>query len=481
MQTKGLKQTVVWARLMKWFKDEPNRFWYSVLALGILLSIISTIVSDAGLDSHVKAAYIEVEGGYALDWGDTRLSDPTASEPDDAKVVTGFTSGFSTLTGLIFFLLFIGLTARYDLKIAALIAINPALIFAIGRGYQEPIIMILFAIVAMAFIMRSGQKSNIAWKLVAFVAFTGIIAVKGYSLHPILMVLALIMAGSAYIPDRFFRPKRMLVGGFAGGISMVLVMGILGIGTPKVIIDEPIRFLYSVPFAFVDVIIIYGLFAMVLWPIAKSAWVKMADINDRRVGELALMVGSMAGFITMYVAVLWAYESILWNSEWPWHMAIMGNNGRYITIILFPAYLIVKWIDPQIDWNQKRAIIGIMLILPFSLIAGLHGQSYWTDEAAEGMDLEMGEHFLFVSDGTLGMHYLYTFHQPLDAAKMNITGHWRSDEADWQNQLNMELNHIDWIVLAPEITESPDGWTLENSGKADIFNGGGQWRVFTRS
>ena len=374
---------MVWARLMKWFKDEPNRFWYSLLALGIVLSITSTIVSDAGLDTHVRGAYVEAEGGYVLDWGDTRLSDPTASDPDDAKVVTGFTSGFSKISGLVLFLLFVGIIAKSDLKIAALIAINPALIFAVARGYQEPVIMFLFAIITRTFILRSGERNDSAWKMAAFVLFTGIVAVKGYSIHPGLLVLALLMVGSAFIPDRFYQPKIMLAGGFASGVTLVLAMGFLSIGTPKVIIDEPIRFLSSLPFAFIDVVLIYGLFAMVLWPFAKSTWNKMADINDRKIGELALMVGSMAGFITTYVAVLWAYESVLWNSEWPWHMVTMGNNGRYITIILFPAYLLIKRVNPEIDWNQKKVIIGVLLILPLSLIAGLHGQSYWTDEAAE--------------------------------------------------------------------------------------------------
>ena len=40
--------------------------------------------------------------------------------------------------------------------------------------------------------------------------------------------------------------------------------------------------------------------------------------------------------------------------------------------------------------------------------AGLHGQTYWTDDAAEVLsdNMEDGEDFLFVHDTTLGMHYL---------------------------------------------------------------------------
>jgi hypothetical protein len=182
----------------------------------------------------------------------------------------------------------------------------------------------------------------------------------------------------------------------------------------------------------------------------------------------------------MYVAVLWAYESILWNSDWPWHMFIMGNNSRYITLLAVPIYFLIMRVNDKIDWKNVKVFIGVMLILPLSIAASIHGQTMWTDDAAESMEIEPDEHFLFVSDATLGMHWLYTFHEPLDAEKENITGHWRSDEAKWQDDLNDELSHVNWIVLAPEITEVPSGWMLHESGDADLLNGGGEWRVLKR-
>jgi len=183
----------------------------------------------------------------------------------------------------------------------------------------------------------------------------------------------------------------------------------------------------------------------------------------------------------MYVAVLWTYESVLWGSSWPWHMVTMGNNGRYITLLIIPAYMLVKQVNGEIDWQSKKVFFGIVLILPFSLLAGLHGQTMWTDDAAQSMDLQENQDFLFVSEATLAMHWLYTFHDPLDAEEKNITGYWRSDTSSWNNDLDEDLSHIDWLVLAPEIEVNPNGWELYDSGEVDFLNGGGEWRVFKRA
>ena len=47
------------------------------------------------------------------------------------------------------------------------------------------------------------------------------------------------------------------------------------------------------------------------------------DVKDDLTCELSLIVGGIAGLITAYVAVLWTYESVLWDSEWLWHMLTM--------------------------------------------------------------------------------------------------------------------------------------------------------------
>jgi hypothetical protein len=167
----------------------------------------------------------------------------------------------------------------------------------------------------------------------------------------------------------------------------------------------------------------------------------------------------------------------------------MGNNGRYVTLLFVPIVLLLKHLNIAADSptfespGQVLKTIGVViaLLLPLSLLAGIHGQTMWTDEAADAMNLEENEHFLFVSDATLGMHWLYTFFEPLDAENNNITGHWRSVEVNWVDALDQELSHVETIVLAPEVDNVPTGWVVESTGEVDLLNGGGEWRVMTRT
>lgn len=470
---------------MGWFEENNERFWNLLIILALIINFYAMVFSEKGLDTHVKESYVEVDGGYALDWGDTRLEDPLASDPNDSTVVDNKPTLVSS--NLFSSLLFVTLLGVLAIKISkgfgALVLLHPTLIYSVGKGYNEPLIAILMGVTAYL-LLHSFKENNWASKAIAAFPIIIIIWLKTTSPADSMLIPALafiaILSLSVFIPSHLLNPRRMIGVGFASGAGLVLLLGILGQGTSSIILDEPIRFLYALPFAFLDVVIIYGLFGMVLWPFVKSTWEKMGDLEDRLVSELALIIGGLSGLITMYVAVLWAYESILWNSDWPWHMVTMGNNGRYSTILVIPIYLLIKRVNGNINWANKQILIGVMLILPLSLLAGMHGQTMWTDEAAKTMSVEQDGHFLFVSDATLGMHWLYTFHEPIDAEDNNITGHWRSDEADWQSQLDSDLIHVNWLVLAPDVSVAPVGWTLHDSGNADYLNGGGEWQVWTR-
>jgi hypothetical protein len=160
-----------------------------------------------------------------------------------------------------------------------------------------------------------------------------------------------------------------------------------------------------------------------------------------------------------------------------------------MTLLFIPFVVLLKQLNLkagtatfEVPGHHMRAIgVTLLLLLPLSLLAGIHGQTMWTDEAADAMNLESGDHFLFVSDATLGMHWLYTFYEPLDAEGKNLTGHWRSTDTNWIGDIDAELSHVTTIVLAPEVNNVPTGWSVESSGEADLLNGGGEWRVLTRT
>ncbi|MDE0872185.1 MAG: hypothetical protein OSA37_09740, partial [Flavobacteriales bacterium] len=205
----------------------------------------------------------------------------------------------------------------------------------------------------------------------------------------------------------------------------------------------------------------------------------------------AMMVGYIAGIMTalvFYVAALWTYEASIWNANWPGVIWTMGNNGRYATILFIPLVLLLQQLRLHIEVPtydtplSKAKVVGltVLLLLPLSLLAALHGQTMWTDEAASEMELNNGEHFLYVSEDTLGMHWLYTFYAPLDAEEKGITGHWRSVDSTWESDLDSTLSQVTTLVVSPDVTLTPDGWIVKSSGEVNLLNGGGEWRVLTR-
>tara|TARA_Y100000766_G_scaffold197308_1_gene169729 strand:+ start:1448 stop:2875 length:1428 start_codon:yes stop_codon:yes gene_type:complete len=474
---------------MRWFEEKNDRFWIGLFAFAIILNLFAIYNSDLGLDVHVKSAYVEEEEGYVLDWGDTRQSDPDASDPEQATLVNSPPLISNPIASLLFLILiFIGLsTLNKNIPLIGLILLHPTVIFSSGKSYDELMVLSIFGMGALmlrnAYRNSGNRNTMLVYKLIAYSIMISAILFKlnsDYWAELYCLGIAIAAIFTIYIPKFNPNPRILLVGGFLSGVMTIVLLGLAGYGTSKIIFDEPTRFLYSLPFALFDVVIIYTIFGMIIWPYVFSTWEKMKHIKDDLTSELSLIVGGLAGLITAYVAVLWTYESTLWESEWPWHMFTMGNNGRYITMIAIPVWILIIRVNEGINWKNKKVFLGILLILPFSLLAGIHGQTMWTDEAADSMDLEEGDHFLFVSDSTLGMHWLYTFHEPLDAEKNNITGHWRSDQSSWKHDLDSGLSHINWLVLAPEIDELPDGWQISDSGEADYLNGGGTWKVLVR-
>ena len=158
-------------------------------------------------------------------------------------------------------------------------------------------------------------------------------------------------------------------------------------------------------------------------------------------------------------------------------------------MLFIPVVLLLKHLSQHVEIptydapGSKVKVIGLtlLLLLPLSLLASVHGQTMWTDEAADSMNLGEEDQFLFVSEDTLGMHWLYTFYAPLDAEEKQITGHWRSVDSAWEQDLNTTLSQVNTLVTSPDVRLAPNGWIVESSGEADLLNGGGEWRVLTRS
>jgi hypothetical protein len=272
-------------------------------------------------------------------------------------------------------------------------------------------------------------------------------------------------------------------------MSMV-ILGILGYNsTLSILAESPVRYTTAFAFSILDVIVIFTLFGMALWPFVGSLFRGFSSVEDTKI---AMMTGYIVGLMTaivFYVAALWTYEASIWGADWPGVIWTMGNNGRYATLLFIPMVLLLQELRQHIEVptfdsplsKAKSMGLVVLLLLPLSLLASFHGQTMWTDDAASTMELERGEEFLFVSEDTLGMHWLYTFYAPLDAEEKAITGHWRSIESNWESDLNSSLLQVTTLVVSPDVKYTPSGWIVESSGEVDLLNGKGEWRVLTRS
>ena len=484
------------------FKDE--RLWKGLLVLGILLNILVCFTSDLGLDTQVKMA---VDDNGSLPWGDLRPDTLGESDPEDGgqRVVLplyGLSEAAIKATALLTFFGLIGCLLRWTgVHSAAIMSLSPAFIFSIGRGYEE---VYLAAFCSLSFILLTGIASNknrILQNFSGGLIFMLIPYAKGFvNLNFIFfggLILGLLatMWGEIYArggeKTRWMsKPHIVSIVVFSIVSLSMVILGIIGYNsTLAILADNPIRYMTAIGFSFLDVVILFTLFGMVAWPFVRPMMSIITSIED---SDIAIMAGYIVGIMTaivLYVAALWTYEASIWNAEWPGIVWTMGNNGRYITMLFIPFVLLLKHLSNQVDIPTydspgskiKVVAVTLFILLPLSLLASVHGQTMWTDEAAEAMNLGEQEHFLFVSEDTLAMHWLYTFYAPLDAEEKQITGHWRSIDSSWELDLNTSLSQVNTLVTSPDVMFTPEGWIVRSSGEVDFLNGGGEWRVLTRS
>ena len=135
---------------------EDTRLWQGLLILGILLNILVCFTSDLGLDTQVKMA---VDENGALPWGDLRPDTIGASDPSDGGQRTvlplyGLSEVGIKLTALLAFFGLIACLLRWTgIHSAAILSLSPALIFSVGRGYEEVYLAIFCA---LSFILLTG-------------------------------------------------------------------------------------------------------------------------------------------------------------------------------------------------------------------------------------------------------------------------------------------------------------------------------------
>ena len=486
------------------FNLDDERTRKALLVLGLLLNIAVCFSSDLGLDTHVKMA-VDADGG--LPWGDLRPEVAGVSDPSDAgerTVLPVYSGSEASIKGfaLVTFFALIGYVHRtIGERSAIILALSPAFIFSVGRGYEEVYFALAFAVAFGLFTELWSSNMRLLQNLVGGCTLMLIPYAKGMSEPSSVLLYGAFLGFIGFAwhalqgreSSRFAWMRNPLKASCAtaGAIGTIMLLAGIFDATPTfgVMKDAPLRFLSAIVFSLFDAIGLFILFGMVLWPLLKPVVAALGTTDHAQIATMAAMIAAALTAIVFYIAALWTYESVLWGASWPGIVWTMGNNGRYVTLLFVPLVVLLKQLNLEtgaptfeVPGHYMQSIgVTLLLLVPLSLLAGLHGQTMWTDEAADEMNLENGDHFLFVSDATLGVHWLYTFYEPLDADANNLTGHWRSTGTNWIGDVEADLSHVTTIVLAPEVDKVPTGWSVESSGEADLLNGGGEWRILTRT
>jgi hypothetical protein len=507
-----------------------DRFWWSLLLIGCLLSIIAIGTSNLGLDTHIRMNAANSDDG-SLQWGHTRTVDPLASDPDYRKVIE---PQYDAPSNQLFFpisttvIFAVGLMISgyvnpfgkedgksvWSPRLPAILSIYPVFIFAIGRGNFEPIFATLMGLsIGIIGLLRVGKRSTQAILLI--ISLSLILYLKGIDIDTIfwfVIIAGVINNIGQLIDDKYSsiegkdsplqNPSFMAIVTFSSVTISLLVAGALGFGgTLSVIGEYPLQYLFALFGSLLDVVIIFGLFGMLLWPFILPMLHNLKQIRSYNVSLLASTCAGLLSAIWIYVAVLWTYEAELWGADWPDIMWILGNNGRYISLLIIPLFALMAYTAKQFPempsiWSpkdkSKTLLLAIILVLPLTFAASVHGQTMWTDEAAEALSdsMEEGQQFVFIHEPTLAMHWLYTIRSDLDLdGQRNLTGHWRAPTSGWQDEVinatqypnRGDISSINFIVIAPNIeTAIPTGWEILQQGEAPLLNGGNQWTIWVK-
>ena len=493
--------------------EQRGRLW---LVAGIVLVIVAVLSNAPGLDT---ALLLSVDEDGQAPWGSARTVDPLASDPDSSTSLTQ--ADWLDPLGLgLFGVRLVGLAslavlawvmgnlprwrnpeATWSPWLASIVLLHPGMLFAIGRGYSEPLGTLLGGVMLLApfhpaLVRRvlSGTPRDGAAVVAIIVAVSistaaaaALLALKG--LNPWwAMGLAVLLVPPISFGD--WSTSDVTRRGAAGWFVLAVVLGmgltgLLGVGSVSEARGEWWWWSF-LPFAVFDVLGLYLLVGAGLWAfLGKGA---MGFNRGEGAMELLVVCGLLVGLLSAYVAALWTVEGQAWDLAWWETMVVLGNNGRHGMVLLPAAVWLIVHLQGEAPLPTERLQRAFVLLLPLALLAAAHGQTLWTDDAAEAAldHLEEGDDLLLIHDPTLAVHWLYTMHPVLsEQGPDGLVGHWRAPDAGWQDELlngtvlpdRGDLSSVAVIVIAPDLDVTLDGWVEVEAGEAPWMNGGGTWRV----
>lgn len=494
--------------------EQRGRLW---LVAGMALVIVALLSNAPGLDTTLL---LSVDEDGQAPWGSARTVDPLASDPDSSTSLTQ--AAWIDPLGLgVFGVRLVGVAclavlawtlgslprwrdpeAAWSPWLASIALLHPGMLFAVGRGYSEPLGALLGGVMLLTpFYPRlfaqikpdAGRPSLPSMVLVVSIstaAAAALLALKGLSPW-FAGGWAVVLIGwcdpLGVVPAKALAPAQMdLRRGLLVTVALgLLAAGVLGVGSVSDVRGEWWWWTF-LPFAVFDVLGLYLLLGAGLWAFLERDATGLK--STRGVPGLFVVVGILIGLLSAYVAALWAVEGQAWDLAWWKTMVVLGNNGRHGMVLLPAAVWLAVHLRGDAPFPTERLHRAFVIVLPLALLAAAHGQTLWTDDAAEAAlsHLEEGDDVLLIHNPTLAVHWLYSMHPVLsEEGPEGLVGHWRAPEAGWQDELlngttlpdRGDLSRVSVIVVGPDLDVTLEGWEEADAGTAPWMNGGGTWRI----
>jgi hypothetical protein len=490
-----------------------HRRWTVVFVLGILLHVYAAFHSDLGLDAHVRlnALNDETSNDQDLSWGSPRISG--SSSVNSSTVYDGYIPPWNIseaamkITAIASLVLIAAVvscrprdqssTVRFEPLWGALLMLSPALMFSTSRGYDEAPLALLMGLGVVGFWFNRGesiaqQRLNggfMATSVLLVMVWKGFSPVTSFIVWLVMLLLTeawvmLCRSGSYTSEDKFLgNPWWVGLTTFVMVYFGVMLAGFVSsTGTFSIIGEQPLHFLIATVFAMVDTVVLYLLIGCLLWPFFVKRWEGLRTARGPGFTMLVVYISAILAGLIAYIATLWTLEASLWNMSLVNVMVVLGNNGRYATLLLIPLVALLRWVDladqeePPLATNHSfRAIV---LVLPFLLFTTLVGHQIWSEDAGELLHQSWGEDddtVLLVAPESMAIHHLYVLKTNLDLeGSMGVQGLWATpDEAP--GLIEQHASTIDYVLLAPEtsLDSNMSSWVLIESQNVPVSVPGG--------
>ena len=490
-----------------------HRRWALVFLLGFLLHIYAAFHSDLGLDAHVRlnALNDEVAEGQDLTWGSPRVSGATSVNTN--TVYDGYIPPWNTsetmmkitaITSLVLVAAVASLRPRdqssrpdFEPRWAALLMLSPVLVFSTSRGYDEAPLALLMGLGVVGYWFNRGETSA-QQRLNGIFMATSVLLVmvwKGFSPIASLAVwLVMLIATEVWLrvwnTGRYTGEGQFLGNPWSvGGLTFAVVY--IGIacaglfseaGTFSIIADRPMEFLFASVFALLDTAVLYLLLGCLLWPFFVQRWQRLRSARGSGLTMLVVYISALMAGLVAYVASLWTLEASLWDMSLTSVMIVLGNNGRYATLLLLPLVALLRWNDGEVEIgspsDDRLSIRAIAVVLPFLLFTTLVGHQIWSEDAGEFLSeswQEGDDSLLLIAHESMAMHHLYVLKSNLDLdGSQSIHGLWATPDAA-SGMVETYQDTLDYVVVAPGTSIDVDttSWTLIEAHEVPVSVPGG--------